>query len=119
LWRQALPYICVKASFFALFVLALGLHIAYIDTDRINDILFWPLIGFLSAGGLYNISEIILETTDYVKDPWNLIDIAANVLTAIYLGLYATDLEPDDRKVVLAFANFACWLRVVGYFRIF
>lgn len=84
-----------------------------------NEVLFPLLCFFTGAGFLYNISEIYLEKADYPKDPWNLVDICANSLTAMYLALYRTDSESEDRKVILAFANFACWLRVVGYFRIF
>jgi len=97
----------------------LSLHIVYVDTDSVNEILILLLIFFDGVGGLFNIIEIVLERKDYLKDPWNLIDIVANSLTAVYLGLYGTDSEPDDRKVILAFANFASWLRVIGYFRIF
>jgi len=119
LWSQALPYIRVSASIFALFTLIISLHIIYMDTDSVNSILVLLLIFFDAAGGLYNVFEIILERTDYLKDLWNIIDISANALTAIYLVLYGTDSYPDDRKVILAFANFSCWLRLVGYFRIF
>ena len=119
LWSQAIPYIYAQAAIFALFVIFLSLHIVYIDTDRVNEVLFPLLCFFTGAGFLYNISEIYLEKADYPKDPWNLVDICANSLTAMYLALYRTDSESEDRKVILAFANFACWLRVVGYFRIF
>ena len=63
--------------------------------------------------------EIILEKLDYIKDGWNLADISANALATAYLLMYRYNFDPEDRQTILAFANFVCWVRVIGYFRIF
>ena len=100
-------------------MLTLSIHISYVDDYEVNEILVPMLIFFLSVGGIYNIMEIILEKLDYIKDGWNLADISANALATAYLLMYRYNFDPEDRQTILAFANFVCWVRVIGYFRIF
>ena len=51
----------MKALFFVFFMLALSIHIAFVDYDEVNESLVPMLIFFLAVGGVYNIVEIYLE----------------------------------------------------------
>jgi len=66
LWKDAILWITLMAIFYAMQVIALCLHIAYVDYDEINEFLFPLLILFLTASTIYNLSEIYMEGLRYL-----------------------------------------------------
>ena len=64
-------------------------------------------------------AEIILENVIYLYEWWNIADLAANMLTAVYVYMKFYDEESSRLEPILAFANLLCWIRVIGYFRVY
>ena len=83
-----------------------------------NRALIPILIAFLILPIIYNLLEICLEGRQYIKDVWNIFDLAANTLSTVYIVQYYTEPDEDDRLNTLAFANILCWMRLSGYFRL-
>ena len=44
---------------------------------------------------IYNLVEIGLELSNYYKDHWNVIDLAANVLCIVYIIQYEIDVDEE------------------------
>ena len=104
--------------FYTIYSIILSVHISYVDEDLLNQFVYPMLAIFTIISLTYNLIEIYIEITEYIQDLWNIVDTCANVLMIVYLFQYRLDMDHEDRKQVLAFANFFCWLRVIGYFRL-
>ncbi|OMJ80809.1 hypothetical protein SteCoe_18864 [Stentor coeruleus] len=68
---------------------------------------------------LYEVFQMILTKSSYIKDPWNYVDFTRMSLCFIYIGMHWSDYQKVIAEKVLVGLIFVTMVRGISYFRLF
>ena len=114
-----------EGIFTAFYTLVLTLHVLYVHSDRseadwVDTILLYAIAFFDFLTLLYSFGEILIERKQWVKDIWNLVDLAMEVFTTLYLvQVFFTDDSDVPKSTTLALATLFNWTRLMSFYRLF
>ena len=90
------------------------------EVDLLNTILLFGIAFFDVVSVIYSFFEIVIERTNFFKDIWNIIDVAMEIFTSIYLAqMFFTDNPDVDKSTTLALATLFNWTRLMSFYRLF
>lgn len=121
-WKSIRWIFFIQAFLYIWYLIFLSLYTSY-DETRTKTFLVSPFILSLILY-LYEITFIIIESYNYFKDPWNIIDTIRSWTMIVYSILvwsnyFNISLDKNEKeRYMLAVLLGISWLRGITYFRI-
>lgn len=116
-WKYIKWFLMPQALFYLLYIVILSIFMIFEEGNDSYMVVIILLINSLLS--LYEVFQVILTSSMYLKDPWNYIDVLRASLCYIYCIIDLTNYNDKLSKKLLVALTFVSMLRGVSYFRLF
>ncbi|OMJ78838.1 hypothetical protein SteCoe_21282 [Stentor coeruleus] len=116
-WKYLKWVLLPQAMTYFLYMACLSSYIIIFDNN--NEILLMIIFVLNAFLALYEIFQMILTKTSYMKDPWNYIDFTRMSLFFVYVSMHWLGYQKIIAEKVLVGLIFVTMVRGISYFRLF
>ena len=110
-WSRVRIILIIQSLVFALYLFLLSLYAILDDKAFIYSAFALNIILII-----YEVVQLSVSPSDYIKDAWNLIDVTLRVVMTVVFVRSISSL--DSQKNLMGFTVFVSWVRGIAYFRI-